>query len=177
MSDLRTQMIRMASDLPVGDPTRRKLLAAVQSKKAAGVADYTTLTTFIYRPGATEVTIMVKFWMRDVLDDGMWVDHAAKKLTDLGNQVPKHLDKLTKGLAKYLENSPDTWSLPAVNGRPQYSVKTELTLSSARYMTTGNVIADTRYVRVRMKDPSAFDYDTFNSTLRNVANLFGVNHE
>lgn len=31
MSDLRSQMIRMASELPKGDPTRRKLLAAVKS--------------------------------------------------------------------------------------------------------------------------------------------------
>ena len=168
----RSSMIRKAASMPVGSRARRKILAGLKGKTASGLGDYTTLQ--MMGKGGTEVTVMVKFWYGDVLDGGMWVDHAAKKLTDLGNQVPKHLDKLTKGLAKYLENSPDMWSLPAVNGRPQYSVKTELTLSSARYMTTGNVIVDTRYVRVRMKDPSAFDYDTFNSTLRNVANLFGT---
>ena len=34
MPDLRSQMIRMASALPQGDPTRKKLLAAVQRKEA-----------------------------------------------------------------------------------------------------------------------------------------------
>jgi len=34
MPNLRSKMIRMASELPQGDPTRRKLLAAVQSKTA-----------------------------------------------------------------------------------------------------------------------------------------------
>jgi hypothetical protein len=39
MSDLRSKMIRMASELPQGDPTRRKLLAAVQDKTAYGIKD------------------------------------------------------------------------------------------------------------------------------------------
>ncbi|MDB4278076.1 hypothetical protein N9917_00440 [Deltaproteobacteria bacterium] len=38
MSDLRSEMIKMASELPQGDPTRRKLLAAVKDKTAVDLA-------------------------------------------------------------------------------------------------------------------------------------------
>lgn len=36
MPDLRNQMLRIASELPKGDPTRRKLLATLQQDKQAG---------------------------------------------------------------------------------------------------------------------------------------------
>jgi hypothetical protein len=40
MSSLRSQMIRMASELPQGDPTRRKLLASLRGMKTASTQDW-----------------------------------------------------------------------------------------------------------------------------------------
>lgn len=39
MSDLRSEALRIASTLPQGDPTRRKLLAALRASKTASNAD------------------------------------------------------------------------------------------------------------------------------------------
>lgn len=51
MSDLRSQMIRMAADLPKGDPTRRKLLSAVRHQGGGKTARAETVPAWAFEAG------------------------------------------------------------------------------------------------------------------------------
>lgn len=175
MSDpLRKNLLRIASNLPVGDPTRREILAAVQGKRATGLGTATTVKMHQYRPGDHIATVMFHCQVNNALGDGTWAEDSGDLLSGLADEIPTYLSTVIKAMRDSMPRVPEKWGLQTPGGHTKFEVRVDLESAKPRYFPKANVVNDTRYVVVKMKNPEDFDPATFQAMLKTFAGLLGL---